>query len=39
MLRKEFDKQIKDCMDRNLEAVKNDKWRNKYHIMAPIGWI
>ena len=26
-------------MNKNLDAVNNDKWRNKYHIMAPIGWI
>lgn len=39
MLKKELDKQIRECMNINLEAVTNDKWRNKYHIMAPIGWI
>ena len=26
-------------MNKNLDAVNSDKWRNKYHIMAPIGWI
>lgn len=39
MLKIDFDKQINECINKNLEAVKIDKWRNKYHIMAPIGWI
>lgn len=39
MLKEKFDLQIKECMDKNLKLVSNDKWRNKYHIMAPIGWI
>lgn len=39
MLKVDFDKQINECINKNLEAVKIDKWRNKYHIMAPIGWI
>ena len=39
MLRAKFDKQIKECMSENLELVNNDKWRNKYHIMPPVGWI
>lgn len=39
MLKEKFDIQIKACMDKNLELVRSDKWRNKYHIMAPIGWI
>ena len=39
MLRVDFDKQINECMNKNLDAVNSDKWRNKYHIMAPIGWI
>ena len=39
MLKEKFDVQIKECMDKNLELVNSDKWRNKYHIMAPIGWI
>lgn len=39
MLKEKFDARIKACMDKNLELVNRDKWRNKYHIMAPIGWI
>lgn len=39
MLKEKFDVQIKECMDKNLKLVSSDKWRNKYHIMAPIGWI
>ena len=39
MLKEKFDARIKECMDKNLELVNRDKWRNKYHIMAPIGWI
>lgn len=39
MLKVDFDKQINEYINKNLEAVKIDKWRNKYHIMAPIGWI
>lgn len=39
MLKIDFDKQINEYINKNLEAVKIDKWRNKYHIMAPIGWI
>ena len=39
MLKVNFNKQINECMNKNLDAVNNDKWRNKYHIMAPIGWI
>lgn len=39
MLRAKFDKQIKECMSENLELVNNDKWRNKYHIIPPVGWI
>ena len=23
----------------NMSKVLSDKWRSKYHIMAPIGWI
>ena len=39
MLRSDFDKQIKECMAKHLEQVNNDKWRSKYHIIPPIGWI
>ncbi|GAA0756833.1 glycoside hydrolase family 32 protein [Clostridium sartagoforme] len=39
MLKEKFDVRIKECMDKNLELVNSDKWRNKYHIMPPIGWI
>lgn len=39
MLKEKFDVRIKECMDKNLELVNSDKWRNKYHIIAPIGWI
>ena len=39
MLKKEFDKLINKCINSNIQSVENDKWRNKYHIMAPLGWI
>lgn len=39
MLKEKLDLIIKECMDKNLELVNSDKWRNKYHIMPPIGWI
>lgn len=39
MLKKKFDNLIKECKEKNLDKVNGDKWRNKYHIMAPIGWI
>ena len=32
----DFDKQINECINKNLDVVNSDKWRNKYHIMAPI---
>lgn len=39
MLKEKFLNEIKECKEKHLDTVKNDKWRNKYHIMAPIGWI
>ena len=39
MLKEKFLNEIKECKEKYLDTVKNDKWRNKYHIMAPIGWI
>ena len=39
MLKEKFLKKIELCKEKHLEAVNSDKWRNKYHIMAPIGWI
>lgn len=39
MVKEKFDTRIKECIDKNLKLVNSDKWRNKYHIMAPIGWI
>lgn len=39
MLKQKFDNLIKECKEQHLDKVTNDKWRNKYHIMAPIGWI
>ena len=39
MLKEKFLNEIKECKEKYLDIVKNDKWRNKYHIMAPIGWI
>lgn len=39
MLKEKFDAQVKECMNKNLELINSDKWRNKYHIMAPVGWI
>lgn len=34
-----FDIEIKKYKDKFLKYVKLDKWRNKYHLMPPIGWI
>lgn len=39
MLKQKFDNLIKECKEHNIDKVNSDKWRNKYHIMAPIGWI
>ncbi len=39
MNREELIQSIKECKERNIGIVNKDKWRNKYHIMAPIGWI
>lgn len=39
MNREELIQMIKECKERNIGIVNKDKWRNKYHIMAPIGWI
>lgn len=39
MNREELIQMIKECKERNIGVVNKDKWRNKYHIMAPIGWI
>ena len=39
MLKENFDDIIKTCIEKHLELVNSDKWRNKYHIMPPIGWI
>ena len=39
MIRERFLQEINECREKYLETVIADKWRNKYHIMAPIGWI
>lgn len=39
MFKEKFDNEIAQCINENLDTVNIDKWRNKYHIMAPIGWI
>ena len=39
MIKENFDKSIKEYMDEHLGIVNSDKYRNKYHIMPPIGWI
>lgn len=39
MLKEKFLKEIEICKEKHLDVVNNDKWRNKYHLMAPIGWI
>lgn len=39
MNREELIQMIKECKERNIGVVNKDKWRNKYHIMAPMGWI
>lgn len=39
MNREELIQMINGCKERNISVVNKDKWRNKYHIMAPIGWI
>lgn len=39
MNREELVHKIKECRQKNIDIVNGDKWRNTYHIMAPIGWI
>lgn len=39
MNKEELIQRIKECRERNIDTVNKDKWRNSYHIMAPIGWI
>lgn len=39
MNRDELIRKIKEHRERNIDIVNKDKWRNSYHIMAPIGWI
>ena len=38
-IREEYIKKINTHLAENMEKVKNDQWRAKYHLMAPIGWI
>ena len=37
--RAEYEQKIKEHIDNNMPKILSDKWRSKYHIMAPIGWI
>ena len=37
--RAEYEQKIKEHIDNNMPKIFSDKWRSKYHIMAPIGWI
>ena len=37
--RAEYEQKIKKHINSNMSKVLSDKWRSKYHIMAPIGWI
>jgi len=39
MLKDKFNEEVKEYMKEHLEILNGDKWRNKYHIMPPIGWI
>ncbi|GAA0084000.1 sucrose-6-phosphate hydrolase [Clostridium sp. CTA-7] len=39
MKKAQYIEAIKKSKMKYLEKVNNDKWRGKYHIMAPIGWI
>lgn len=39
MNKEELIQSIKECRERKIDTVNKDKWRNSYHIMAPIGWI
>lgn len=39
MNREELIQEIKKYREKNIDIVNGDKWRNTYHIMAPIGWI
>lgn len=39
MNREELIHKIKEHRERHIDIVNEDKWRNTYHIMAPIGWI
>ena len=36
--RAEYEQKIKKHIDNNMPKILSDKWRSKYHIMAPIGW-
>ena len=37
--KEEFIKQIEAKKATQLPIVTSDAWRNKFHLMAPIGWI
>ncbi|ATD55531.1 glycoside hydrolase family 32 protein [Clostridium chauvoei] len=39
MIKEKLLAEVETYKNKHINAVKNDKWRNKYHIMAPIGWI
>ena len=39
MIKEKLVADIEAYKSRYINKVINDKWRNKYHLMAPIGWI
>lgn len=39
MIKEQFIKQIEVHKHEVMDKVTTDAWRNKYHLMAPIGWI
>ena len=39
MTKQQFVNQITLEKERKLPHINQDKWRNKFHLMAPIGWI
>lgn len=39
IIKKEFSKLIDICIEKNKDIVSEDKYRLKYHLMPPIGWL
>lgn len=39
ILKREFSKLIDSCLEKEVDKVNSDKYRLKYHLMPPIGWL